>query len=348
MTGRRPLSFLPGLLVGLLAGLLITVPQIRLSSAPSDAHPILRRAEIESLSADELETLALETLSTLGQKRQLNAGSDHIAENSSGEKTTNYWPQVQLGLKNIRRLLPLAKLLTLDALRTAQTDGHLKTSGLLKEKRLLQGVRKVVLGPELEGDAGVWDDRLWEIHIAADYAPALISDDEAIFVLGHELTHVAARSGRLGQFIDNVKETARLSADVEPTREQKEDLACDYIGAQVLKHFIMLYPTGQTEKERFSRITGLESSSQRLALAWEDFCASYNGIPGDEDHLGQAQTMRALVALDPELKSLVPDDALSSTICREDGVWGKRFVPAIEKAVGATQKEQWSSLVTFP
>lgn len=344
ITGRRPLSFLPGLLVGLLAGLLITVPQIRLASAPSDPHPILGHAELESRSAAELEALALETLSTLREKRRLNASSGRIVENSSVEKTANSWPQVKLGLKNIRRLLPLAKLLTLDALRTTQTDGRLKTSGLLKEKRLLQGVRQIVLNPQLGGDAEVWGDRLWEIHIAANYAPDLISDDVAIFVLSHELTHVAARSGRLNQFIDNVKETARLSANIEPTMEQKEDLACDYIGAEVLKRFIMLYPTGQTERERFSRIVGFKPPAERLALAWEDFCASYNGIPEDEDHLSQAQTTRALVGLDPELKALVPDDALSSTHCREDGVLEKRFVSAIEKSISSTQKEQWLKL----
>jgi len=315
MTGRRPPSFLPGLVVGLLAGLLITVPQIRLASAPSDPQPILRHAVIESLSAAELETLALETLSKLGEKRQLRADPVHDAENISTERTANNWPQVQLGLKNIRRLLPLAKLLTLDALRAAQTDKRLMTTGLLREKRLIQGVRSIVLDSRLIGDAEVWEERLSEIRVATGYAPALISDDEAIFLLSHELTHVAARSGRLKGFIDKVKETARLSADVEPTREQKEDLACDYTAAEVLKRFIVLYPTGETERERFSRIIAFESS-QRLALAWENFCASYNGESGDEYHLSRAQTMRALVGLDPELKALVPVDALSSTLCR--------------------------------
>lgn len=346
ITGRRPLSFLPGLLVGLLAGLLITVPQIRLASAPSDPRPIFRQTDIESLSAAELETLALETLSTFGKKRRFHADTWHGDENSSTGGTTDNWTQIQLGLKNIRRLLPLAKLLTLDALRTAQTDARLKTYGLLKEKRLLQSVRTIVLDPQLIGDAEVWEERLSEIRVAADYAPALISDDEAIFLLGHELTHVAARSGRLSQFINHVKETARLSADVEPTGEQKEDLACDYIGAEVLKHFIALYPTGETERERFSRIIGFNTLSERLARAWEDFCASYNGVPADEAHLSQAQTIRALVGLDPELKALIPDnDALSSKLCREDRFYGKTFV---EQSLPVSSKAATVKIVTVP
>jgi len=316
LTGRRPLSFLPGLLVGLLVGLLITVPQIRLASEPSDPQTHLGQADIENLQAAELETLALETLSTLGEKRQLRADPAHDAENISSEGTTNSWPQVQLGMKNIRRLLPLARWLTLDALRTAQTDERLRSSGLFREQRLLYGVHKIVLDPQLVDGAEVWEDRLSEIRIAVDYAPHLISDDEAIFLLGHELTHVAARSGRLKPFINHVKETARLSAAVVPTSEQEEDLACDYIGAEVLKHFIAMYPTGETEKERLSSIIGFGSSSERLARAWEDFCASYNGISEDEDHLSQERTMRALGGLDPELKALVDDAALSSGLCR--------------------------------
>lgn len=316
ITGRRVLMFLPGLLAGILVGLLVTVPHVRLASAPAGFDPAFRHANIESLTASELEKLALESLSTLREKRRFAAGPRHGAGNLYGAETTNSWAQVQLGLKNIRRLLPLAKLLTLDALRAAQPDGHLKGSGLLEEKRLLQGVRRIVLDEQLDDAAEIWDDRLSEIRIAVDYAPALISDDEAIFLLAHELTHVAVRSGRLKGFIDHVKETATRAAHVEPTREQKEDLACDYNGAQVLRRFIAMYPTGETERERFYRISGFESSSQRLAFAWEDFCATYNGASGDEEHLSQAQTMRALAGLDPELKALVPDDALPANFCR--------------------------------
>jgi len=43
----------------------------------------------------------------------------------------------------------------------------------------------------------------------------------------------------------------------------------------------------------------------RLAPAWEDFCASYNGITGDTRHLSQGLTIRAMAGLDPELKAFI-------------------------------------------
>lgn len=310
--GRRPLAILPGLMAGILTGLLITVPYSRQASAPSNSNPILKPSEMDGLSPAELEALALKALSTLREKRGLTANHGLGAGKGSEQQSTNSWQQVHLGMKNIRRLLPLAKQLTLESLREAQTGNPSGASGLLREQRLINAVHQVVLDPSLGDTAEVWEEHLSEIRVGSVYAPDLISDDEAIFLLGHELTHVAVRSGRLDQFIENVTETARLSTNVETAEDQREDLACDFTGAEVLKRFIALYPTEETEAERFSRVIGYETSAERLAHVWEDYCA---GGSGDEDHLSQDQTIRALLGLDPELKSLLLDDFISSPLC---------------------------------
>lgn len=313
--GRRNLSIMPGLIVGMLFGLLITAAFNQQANAPINSNPSLMLSDIDRLSATELESLTLRALSRLHEKRGPLATHAAGAEEDYGEQAVDSWRQVHLGIKNVRRLLPLAKRLTLESLREAEVGDPLKRSGLLREKRLIDGVHKIVLDPLLADTAEVWDDRLWEIRIGPDYALNLISDDEAIFLLGHELTHVAARSGRLKQFVENVTETARLSAGVEPTEDRREELASDFTGAEVLKRFIALYPTEEPEAERFARAVGYEPPSVRLALAWEDFCASYNGDSGDGEHLSQAQTIRALVGLDPELKALMPQDSISSMLC---------------------------------
>jgi hypothetical protein len=219
-------------------------------------------------------------------------------------------------MKNVRRLLPLARRLTLEALREADVGDPLKKSGLSREKRLINAVHKVVLDPSL-GDMGeVREERLSEIRVGPVYALNLTSDDEAILLLGHELTHVAARGGRLNQFIKNVTETARLSASVDTAEEQREDLACELTGAETLKRFIALYPTEESAAVRFARAIGYESSAVRLARAWGDFCDSYNGDARDGEHLSETQTIRALFGLDPELKALLPEDSNSSLFCR--------------------------------
>ena len=316
--GQKLLSILPGLIAGLITALLITVPINRQVAAPSNSNFILRPSDLDRLSPAELETLALKTLATLSEKRGLAAGHELDTAKVFREQTTNSWQQIQLGIKNARRLLPLAKQLTLESLREAQIGERLKTSGLSREERLINGVSKIVLDPGLGDAAEIWDDRLTEIRIGPDYALDLISDDEAMLLLSHELTHVAARGGRLDPLIENVTETTRLSAHVEPTVKQKEDLVCDFIGAQSLKRFIALSPTEEPDTERFSHVFGYESPTERLAYAWEDFCASYNGgDAGDEEHLSQNQTIRALVGLDPELKALVPGDTVFAPLCHQ-------------------------------
>jgi hypothetical protein len=272
-------------------------------------------SDIEHLSPTELESLTLKALSRLHEMRGALA-TQAVGEGEDYRRLPTYsWRQVHLGLKNVRRLLPLAKRLTLESLREADVGDPLKRAGLLREQRLVNAVDKIVLDPWLGDAAEVREGHLREIRIGSDYALHLISDDEAIFLLGHELTHVAARSGRLNQFIGNVSERARLSANVEPTKAQREDLACDFTGAKVLKRFIALSPSEDSAGVRFVRAVGYESHSVRLSRAWDDFCASYNGDVGDERHLSQDQMISALLGLDPELKALMPEDSVPSLFC---------------------------------
>ncbi|HWW75666.1 MAG TPA: hypothetical protein VNZ44_09730, partial [Pyrinomonadaceae bacterium] len=97
---------------------------------------------------------------------------------------------------------------------------------------------------------------------------------------------------------------------------QKEELACDFAGAEVLRRYIALRPTGRASADRFSRAFGYEPRSERLARAWQDFCMSYDGDPADEEHLSLAQTFRLLPRLNPVFESLIPEDATSSRLCR--------------------------------
>lgn len=308
----RRLAFLPGLTVGILAGLLVTVPLGRHRGAPpAAAQPESSALDVARLSPAELEALALNVLTTLDEKRGRAAedGPDVVKE--SRHRPGENLRSIHLGMENIRRLLPLAKKLTLQSL-----GDSLKTSRLSRERRLLNSVRRVVLEPGIGGTAEVWEEDLSVIHVGPDYATWLTSDDDAMLLLGHELTHVAARGGRLKHFIEGVSELARQSADLELGEYQREELACDFTGAEVLKRYIALRPTGEGRAERFSRAFGYEPHSERLAQAWKDFCASYNGGPVDEEHLNQYQTFRALLGLDPELKELIPEDATSTQLCR--------------------------------
>jgi hypothetical protein len=308
----RRLKFLPGLAVGVLFGLLATAPLNRQASEPSDPKPHQATFDIARLSPTELESLTLDALTALQQRKGpvAHRGFFNLAW-SSWDRPGNNLSQVRLGMENARRLLPLAKKLTLESL-----DEKLKTSRLSREKRLIAAVHRLVLDPSLGGSSEVRDDDLKVIYVGPDYAAFLTSDDETMLLLGHELTHVAARAGRLNFFIEDVNKVARAAANLELAERQKEELACDYTGAEVLKRYIALHPTEETSVERFSRVFDYEPPAERLARAWEDFCASYNGDSPDDEHLSQDQTIRALLGLDPELKALIPGDAISTRLCR--------------------------------
>jgi hypothetical protein len=303
---RRGLSRLfaiaPALIGGILLALLVVPADTRRVTVPTPVLPADNLPDIDHLSGDEIRKLIVKALSRLSEQQGIDSG---ISPESVDQASLN--PQcARRGVDNIRRLLPSAKQLTIEALRGATAAYSLEPAAWPRVSRLIHRVRKIVRSQDLEGMAAIRDDRLSEILIDPEYAPYLSSDDEAVFVLAHELTHVAARSGKLGRFIEAVASNARRDGHVEATADQKEDLACDYVGELVLKRFIAMNPTSESTPVRVARVFGYESPSERFARAWQDFCASYNGDPGDNEHLNQYQTIRALIALDPELRSLVP------------------------------------------
>lgn len=201
--------------------------------------------------------------------------------------------QANKGIGNARKLLPLAKELTIATFRRHAADFHLSSVDLEQIEKYITAVNSIMLDESLENVAEVDDEKPQEILVGAEYALTLTEDEEAILLLCHELTHVAVWSGRLAPFIENSAQMAGQTAGVFPTEDQQEDLACDYVGAQALKQFIRLRPNR-------------ESAAARLSLALGNGCEPGTvDDEGDEEHLSEGETLRALIGLDPELKSMI-------------------------------------------
>jgi hypothetical protein len=302
-----------GVFSAILIGLLLVAPHDRKrTTTKSESGSVPNSSiNIDDLAPEELRTLIVRALAKLEEQQGLTTGTVASVSGDPKERGIYSWQDVEHGVGNIRRLLPSVQLWMLDALREATASYDVKPSDWPRIGRLVRGVRRIVFSEGLRGVAAVRDNRLSEILVDPMYASYLISDDQAVFVLAHELTHVAARSNKLDRFIKGVAENATRNAQVEPTDAQREDLACDFVGEIVLKRFIALKPTNESATTRVSTVFGYESPEQRFARAWEEFCAAYNGDPGDVDHLTQYQTIRALLALDPELRSLMPTSARS-------------------------------------
>lgn len=203
------------------------------------------------------------------------------------------WQQADSGINNAKRLLPLAKRLTLESLEGLAASYRIRTDELRQAQDNIRAVDTIVLDEQLGDTASVDDESPAEISVGPNYALYLNRDEEAILLLGHELTHVAAQGGNLSQFFNSVARTAETLARVHPTDDQKEDLGCDFIGEQVFKRFVRLHPARESIAERFS-------------MAFGYYCDLYEDEDdSDEEHLSQRDTLQALFGLDPELGRLI-------------------------------------------
>lgn len=295
---------LPGMALGIVIGLLLTGLGATHGGRPTGATPP---------SAPDIAHMSLSELTGLPR-----AALSHLCDDSAAA-TTSALPTAELvkrrnlsgesliraGVRNTRRLLPIAKRLSIKALLEWSAPTGLRARKLSRELAKIRAVDRIILDGGLGDTAAVQEGSLRKIRIGSGYAELLISDDQAVFLLAHELTHVAARTGRLASLIESVSQTARVAANVEVGDDQKEDLACDFIATQVLKDFIDRYPTNESKAERLLHTCGYALPSERLEQAWEDFCASYNGFAGDGQHLSQGLLIRALAGLDPELKAFI-------------------------------------------
>lgn len=324
IVGRRPAVVILGWVLGVLTGLVLAAPFYRQAGASSKLVPPPALADDAALPRTEPGGRAfLQALPALCESESHAAGDEFTRFEDQGIVV---WRQVHNGIKNASRLLPLARRLTLRALQQAGAPNPISPGGLTAAKRRIEAVNSVVLDPQMGNSGEVWDERPWEIRIGPDYAMHLTSDDDALLLLAHELTHVAAWSGRLDGFVNGLADKARFTAGVVPTADQKEDLACDFIGTLAVERFVELNPTAESKAERLSHVLGYESSDARLRFAWADFCASYHGDyddPGDESHLSQRDNLRALRGLDLELRTLVPGDSAAGRSSREQRSAGR-------------------------
>jgi hypothetical protein len=192
----------------------------------------------------------------------------------------------RMGMRNVRRVLPVAKDLTVEALGSAALRFGVPPPRIKAADRLIASANRVVLDKRL-GDAAMVNDRCpSEIRIGPVCAAGLLSDDAAVFILAHELIHVGNAGDDLEALAEMVTREASSMACVSTTDWQQGDLACDFIAQIVLRNFVGRRPTSQCPEERIC-----------LTLT--------AGNAGDKTHLSDAQTLRALIGLDPQLRRIL-------------------------------------------
>ena len=117
------------------------------------------------------------------------SGNETTFDNVSAEAADSI---IDAGLRNGGRLLPLAKEFTIEALRRTAVTVGLPLFDLSEAERQINAIDSIVLDNALYDWAEVDLNQPTMIRVGVAYAYYLSGDEEGVFLLGHELTHVAA------------------------------------------------------------------------------------------------------------------------------------------------------------
>lgn len=199
-------------------------------------------------------------------------------------------PKVVAGRKRAERLLPVAKRLVPSALSRLAADYNLEALSL---NWIYARVKEVnVIKPEVEAH----DNSYWRpgepnaIIFGTNYLAGIKSDEAMITVLAHELTHaVNGTDQSLQPLFARVEARASRLGNLSIDGSMAAELTCEAVGLRAMR--------AQTGKALGKGIT------RPLARAMGKNCVQRD--LADANHLSPRETLRVLLALEPELAMAV-------------------------------------------
>lgn len=196
-------------------------------------------------------------------------------------------PEAVAGARRAQRLLPLAKELTIAALRQLARQYNIEDAKIRAAVQRINAVQEIEPDMELRDNASVTVRSPHTIHFGTIFLAGLRSDEGMIGVLAHETTHIAdGREDTLHGLFRLIGRRATALTGIRTTGQRAEELTCDLVGEMVTRAFI-------------ERTPNREPLVRRLARAVEHNCVDEDDT--DDDHLSPRNTMRSLLALDPAL-----------------------------------------------
>ena len=198
--------------------------------------------------------------------------------------------EAEAGTERAKNLLPIAKELVIESLRSLATDYNFKRN---YNARLQQAISRVAgvttIKPDMDArdNASVLLSRPRTITFGTLFLDGLPSDEGMISVLAHELTHLAdGNNETLMALFAAIGDRASDLTGQDIRDQRAEELACDLVGAMAAKLFV-------------ERSPNYEPLPRRLARSIEHNCVDQD--EGDDDHPSPRNTIRALLALNHSL-----------------------------------------------
>ena len=196
-------------------------------------------------------------------------------------------PEAVAGAKRAARLLPVARELTVIALRRLGSEYHIEPWRIASASRQIRAVVEIEPDMELRDNASVTLSDPHTISFGTIFLAGLRSDEGMISVLAHELVHIGdGRNDSLRPLFRQIGRRAASLTNMRITGRRPEELTSDLVGAMAARAFI-------------TRIPRDEPFTRRLARLVEHNCVDEDET--DDEHLSPRNTMRALLALNPAL-----------------------------------------------
>lgn len=231
-------------------------------------------------------------------------GSVPIDEMQSRPSLPLNHPDVIAGVRRAERLLPLARVLTVEALRQIADEYGLAPVRVRAAIARVRAVNNIEPDMDLRDNAAVVLNDPHTISFGTIFLAGLKSDEGMMSVLSHELVHIAdGKTDSLRPLFRLIGKRAASLTGLNIYGHRPEELTSDLVGAMASRALV-------------TRTPNAEPLSRRLARSVEHNCVEEDDT--DEDHLSPRNTMRAVFALDP---------ALARDIMDRD-----RLYPPLEKA----------------
>jgi hypothetical protein len=196
-------------------------------------------------------------------------------------------PDAVAGAKRAKRLLPVARELTVIALRQLGSEYKIEPWRIAIASRHIRAVTEIEPDMELRDNASVTLSDPYTISFGTIFLAGLRSDEGMISVLAHELVHIGdGRNDSLHPLFRLIGRRAASLTSLHISGRRPEELTSDLVGAMAARSFITRIPRDEPLKRRLARLV-------------EHNCVVEDET--DDEHLSPRNTMRALLALDPAL-----------------------------------------------
>lgn len=259
------------------------------STRQTGSHPARARAGLSPAERAMVE----EAMGIVCIEAKIDAkGSVPIDDMQSRPSLPVQTPEAQVGAQRAQKLLPLAKDLVVSSLQQLVVEYGFKGSKVYDARiqaaiARVQSVRRVRPDMDSRDNASVFLSRPHTITFGTIFLAGLPSDEGMISVLAHELMHIAdGDNDSLRGLVQTVASRASSLTGLAIRGQRAEELTCDLIGAMAVRAYVADTPD-------------YEPLPRRLARSLEHNCVDLD--EGDDDHLSPRNTIRVLLALNPEL-----------------------------------------------